>query len=133
MVICGPSGIGKTSWALANAPAPFLLVSDQDDLKGFDVHRHKSIVFDELRCNGTIVDGRVKGQWPLQSQIKLCTYDTPVTIRCRFINGHIPARVPKIFTCTGSFLFTKDDQIKRRVTLINLYTDRATEDLWDNF
>lgn len=119
-VICilGPSGCGKTTWALRECPTPFLLVTDIDDLGDFDPQVHKAIVFDEIRCTG---DEYGKGKWPLTSQIKLTTWDTPVSIRIRYKVAHIPAHVPKIFTCCDTFPFTKDDQILRRVKFINLY------------
>lgn len=130
LVICGPSGIGKTSWALANAPTPFLLVTDPDDLRAFDPLVHKSIIFDEIRCTGSYVDGKIKGQWPLTQQIKLCTFDTPVSVRCRYANAKIPARVPKIFTCTDTVMFSRDPQIERRIHVVNLYVAKSTEELW---
>lgn len=118
LVICGPSGAGKTSWALANAPVPFLLVTDIDDLGFFDSAVHKCIVFDEVRCTG---DRDGKGCWPLTSQIKLCTFDTPVSIRVRYKIAHIPKNVHKIITSTDTFPLTGDRQIRRRVHDVNLY------------
>lgn len=118
IVICGPSGIGKTTWALREAPLPFLLVTDIDDLGDFDPAVHKSIVFDEIRCTG---DAWGKGCWPLTSQIKLVTWDTPVSIRVRYKVAHLPANVVKIFTCTDTLPFTRDEQIERRIDIVNLY------------
>lgn len=128
LVICGPSGVGKTSWALANAPTPFLLVTDIDDLGFFDPVIHRCIVFDEIRCTGDEDTGR--GAWPLTSQIKLVTWDTPVSIRIRYKVAHLPRHVPKIFTCTQWFPFNGDPQVRRRCTVVNLYEGRATNDLW---
>lgn len=118
LVILGPSGCGKTSWALRECPCPFLLVTDIDDLRDYDPQVHKAIVFDEIRCTG---DDHGKGRWPLTSQIKLTTWDTPVSIRIRYTVARIPAHVPKIFTCTDTYPFSKDEQILRRITLVNLY------------
>jgi len=127
VLICGESGVGKTSWALANAPVPFLLVTDIDDLGFFDPAVHKSIVFDEVRCTGQTADG--KGQWPLTSQIKLVTWDTPVSIRIRYKVAHIPKNVPKLFTSTDFLPVNGDQQIKRRCNVVNLY-DFPVDRLW---
>lgn len=125
IVVCGPSGIGKTTWALREAPLPFLLVTDIDDLGDYDPAVHKSIVFDEIRCTG---DEYGKGKWPLTSQIKLTTWDTPVSIRIRYKVAHLPAHVVKIFTCTETLPFTEDEQIDRRIKVIDLYRDGRS--LW---
>lgn len=131
LVICGPSGVGKTSWALSNAPTPFLLVTDIDDLGFFDPVIHKSIVFDEIRCTGDETTGR--GAWPLTSQIKLVTWDTPVSIRIRYKVAHLPRHVKKIFTSTTYFPFLGDPQVRRRCEVVNLYEGRATRDLWISY
>lgn len=132
LVICGPSGVGKTSWALAHAPKPALLVTDVDDLKSYDAHQHRSIIFDEIRCNGARDhNGRWVGAWPLTSQIKLVTWDTPVSVRIRYTLARIPANVPKVFTCTETICFTYDEQINRRISILNLYPDREIAGLWD--
>lgn len=120
LFICGPSGYGKTTWALRHAPIPFLLVTDIDDLGYFDPAVHKCIVFDEIRCTG---DAQGHGRWPLTSQIKLVTWDTPVSIRIRYKIAHIPAQVPKIFTSCETYPLIGDPQIVRRVEAKNLYID----------
>lgn len=127
LLVCGPSGHGKTSWALRVAPLPFLLVTDIDDLGHFDPAVHRSIVFDEIRCTGDVTG---KGAWPLTSQIKLVTWDTPVSIRIRYKVAHIPRHIPKIFTCTDFFPVNGDEQIKRRVEVINCYETTPLRALW---
>nr|WMC00976.1 replication-associated protein [Cressdnavirus D_HF4_1386] len=127
VLLCGASGIGKTSWALREAPLPFLLVTDIDDLGHFDPAVHKSIVFDEIRTTGDVMG---KGAWPLTSQIKLVTWDTPVSIRIRYKVAHIPKHIPKIFTSTDFFPVNGDAQIKRRVTAFNFYEFTPTSALW---
>lgn len=130
-VVLGPSGIGKTSWAKREATLPFLFVTDIDDLAFYDPEVHKSIVFDEVRFNGDPEPGaRRKGKWPLTAQIKLVTWDDPVSIRIRYKIAHIPAHVQKIFTCTDTWSFSEDTQIKRRIHCIDLYTD-LTVNRWD--
>lgn len=127
LLLCGASGIGKTTWALREAPVPFLFVTDIDDLGHFDAQVHKAIVFDEVRCTGDVTG---KGAWPLTSQIKLVTWDTPVSIRIRYKIAHIPKNVPKIFTSTDFFPVNGDAQIKRRVTALNLYEFTRDTALW---
>lgn len=128
LVLCGPSKAGKTSWALRHAPTPFLLVTDIDDLGWFDPAVHKCIVFDEIRCTGDEITGR--GAWPLTSQIKLVTWDTPVSIRIRYKVAHIPRNVPKIFSCCNWLPFHKDEQIDRRISIVNMYPERSNDDLY---
>lgn len=127
VLVCGASGIGKTTWALREAPLPFLLVTDIDDLGHFDPAVHRSIVFDEVRCTGDVTG---KGAWPLTSQIKLVTWDTPVSIRIRYKVAHIPRHVPKIFTCTDFYPVNGDPQVKRRCRAYNFYEGRPTSALW---
>lgn len=128
LVLCGPSGCGKTTWALKNAPTPFLLVTDIDDLGAYDPGVHQCIVFDEIRCTGDPATGR--GAWPLTSQIKLVTWDTPVSIRIRYKIAHLPWHVKKIFTSTTHLPFSGDEQIRRRIHVVNCYTDRSVDDLY---
>lgn len=126
LFICGPSGVGKTTWALRNAPTPFLLVTDIDDLGSFDPLRHKCIVFDEVRCTGDVTG---KGAWPLTAQIKLATWDTPCSIRIRYKLARIPKHTHKIFTSTDFFPMSGDAQVKRRVHAISLY-DTPIQHTW---
>lgn len=131
LVICGPSGVGKTSWARAHAPVPALIVTDIDDLATYDHNVHRSIIFDEIRCTGARDhNGRWVGAWPLQSQIKLVSWDHPNSIRIRYKLARIPAHVPKVFTCTDTICFTYDEQVDRRISILNLYTDREIAGLW---
>lgn len=125
--ILGPSGCGKTTWAKREAPLPFLFVTHIDNLGDYDPEVHKSIVFDEIDFSGGD-DG--KGRWPLKSQIKLVTWDDPMSHHLRYKVAHIPRHVPKIFTCCDNYCFTKDPQIKRRVKFINLYDDLDDSIRW---
>lgn len=128
-VVCGPSGIGKSTWALREAPLPALLVTHKDDLRYFNRNIHASIIFDELRCTGeTDENGHNKGRWPLTEQIKLLTSDAPVAVHVRYSVARIPKRTVKIFTCTNSVMFSDDEQTRRRIhQLVNLYDH---DDIW---
>nr|QJI53681.1 MAG: replication-associated protein [Cressdnaviricota sp.] len=128
IVVCGPSGAGKTTWALRHAPKPCILITHKDELRWFDETYHKSIVFDEIRCTGETDGWNRRGKWPLVEQIKLLTSDTPVSLHVRYGVARIPPKVVKIFTCTDTVLFTEDAQIKRRIhQLVNLYDH---ENIW---
>lgn len=122
VVVCGPSGAGKTTWALREAPKPCLFVTHKDELRWFDEKVHKSIVFDEIRCTGETDGWSRRGKWPLVEQIKLLTADTPVSLHVRYGVARIPPKVVKLFTCTDTVLFTDDAQTRRRIhQLVNLY------------
>lgn len=90
LVLIGPTGCGKTSWAIKHAPKPALLCSHLDRLsKEFDASFHKSIIFDDMLFK----------HMPIQSQIHLCDYHCPRDIHCRYRVASIPAGITKIFTC----------------------------------
>lgn len=130
IVLCGPSGIGKTVWAVNQLVAIFgrgLQVGDIDDLKLLRTDM-RFLLFDEIRFNGCPRTG--KGQWPLEKQIALCDTERARSIRCRHTNASIPANMPRVFTCTEYLPFTKDYQVERRITVINMYLDRDLEALW---
>jgi len=140
LVICGPSGIGKTCWAMANIPCggasgprKWLLCTHIDDLRHFDPKVHRSILFDEIRWDGVLTPGgRRVGKRPLQDQIKITTWDTPVSIHCRYGVARIPAHTVKIFTCANSICFTNEPQVRRRCRIMNLYApDRSIDDIWE--
>lgn len=116
IVIVGPTGCGKTTWALNHAPKPALFVSDIDDLKSFRVGFHKSIIFDDMCFSG---DHTGKGAWPVQKQIHLVDFHMQRSIRCRYTTARIPAGVHKIFTC-NEYPFTWSDAIARRVLRIDI-------------
>lgn len=130
VVICGPTGIGKTTWARNHLVGRFgcgLQVGDIDDLKLLNAN-HKFILFDEIRFNGDPDTG--KGRWPLHVQIAIADTEYGRTIRCRHSNAVIPQDMPKVFTCTEYLPFTYDGQIERRIHIINMYQDRGVPDLW---
>lgn len=125
VVICGPTGCGKSTWAKTHAPKPALWVTHLDILRKFDPKYHKSIIFDELRFAG----GDRDKPWPLESQIQLVDSYDHRDIHVRYGCASIPPGIPKIFTCTGSLPFSKDPQIKRRILVLSVYGN--TEALWE--
>lgn len=129
VVVCGKSGSGKTTWAWNKMFERFgdgIIVGHVDSLKIAD-RSTKFLLFDELRCVGDPATG--KGKWPLEAQIALVDTEVGRVIQCRHNNAWIPANMPKIFTCTGTLPFTRDEQIRRRIHIINLY-DVDEEYLW---
>lgn len=111
-VFCGPSGIGKTEFALAHFKCP-LLVSHVDDMKSLKFPKlHDGIVFDDFSVS----------HWPPQSRIHLVDAMAR-TIHARYVNVHKPAKVPMIFTINnyedlfGIYPPTELGEDKRSVSL----------------
>lgn len=85
--IWGPTGTGKTNFALAHFESP-LLVRHLDDLKEFDETIHDGIVFDDISFTHV----------PFQQVLNLTDGDFDSSIHCRFVNAKIPAGTKRIFT-----------------------------------
>lgn len=86
-LIYGPSGTGKTMFALAHFENP-LLVTHMDDLKDFDPQEHDGIVFDDMDFSDRSPT----------DMIHLLDTSIGRSIRCRFNNAYIPASTKKIIT-----------------------------------
>lgn len=87
LVVVGPPGVGKTTWAIAQAPKPCLFVRHLDTLKELEP-AHRSIVFDDL-------DFR---HLPPHTQKFLVDMEQPSTIHVRYAVATIPSGLPRIFT-----------------------------------
>ena len=106
-VLVGPSGIGKTQYALAHFECG-LLVSHIDDLRDFKEGIHDGIVFDDMDFNHV----------PRTAQIHLVDQDQARSIHCRYETARIPKNTAKIFTCNScSFPFLDDTAIRRRINV----------------
>lgn len=103
LVLKGPTGCGKTTWAKKNVPKPALFVRHVDTLKKFRPGFHKSIIFDD-------VDFR---HFPRSSQIYLVDFDDVADIHCRHACAFIPAGIHKVFTC-NEWPLIEDPAINRR-------------------
>jgi len=110
-VILGPSGCGKTTWCKMHANKPALMVSHMDDLRDFKIGFHKSIIFDDMKF--THLDPVL--QIPIVDR-----YDNR-SLHCRYNVAQIPAGIQKFFTCNEMPFNTEHEQIKRRITIINLF------------
>lgn len=109
LVLQGPTGVGKTTWALRNAPKPALVVSHIDDLKKCD-EPYKSIIFDDMDFT----------HWPRNAQIHLLDFFLDRSIHARNTNAFIKKGTHKIFTC-NTFPFIEDPAIRRRIHVVDLY------------
>lgn len=110
-VVVGPSGIGKTTWAVQNARKPCLIASHVDDLKYINSET-ESIVFDDMDFQ----------HWPRSAQIHLVDQDLPRSINVRYGTVNIRANMQKIFTANIFPFASYDKAIERRITLINITT-----------
>lgn len=84
-VIYGPSGIGKTEFALSHFKAP-LMVRHIDDMKELCAV-HDGVVFDDFSM----------AHWPNQSKIHMVDLKES-SIHARYGNVVMPAFMPRIFT-----------------------------------
>lgn len=110
LVLVGPTGCGKTVWALRNSPKPALFISHIDRLREFN--DHKCIIFDDM----------VFKHIPVQAQIHLVDNYMPRDIHIRYCVAHIPAGVAKIFTCNER-PFDDHPAINRRIRYFSINTD----------
>lgn len=107
LMLVGPSGRGKTTWALTFFPNP-LLISHIDELKAFDPGFHGGIVFDDMDFT----------HWPRTSQIHLLDTDFQRAIHVRYGTVILPKATKKIFTTNTTQMFlTHDPAIARRLTI----------------
>lgn len=109
LVLIGPAGCGKTTWAKRNLPKPILFVTHIDRLKDYDKNYHRSILFDDMDFSHI----------PRTAQIELVDRENPRDIHRRYGITNIPAGVPKCFTGNDR-MFLDDPAINRRIRLITL-------------
>jgi len=112
LIIVGPPGIGKTTWAIHKAPKPVLFVRHLDSLSKLQSH-HQSIIFDDLDFK----------HLPFSTQKFLVDIEQLSEIHVRYKVATIPAGMPRIFT-SNEFPFQKEGvhgaAIARRIHSIRL-------------
>jgi len=104
ILLIGPAGIGKTTWAKRTIPKPCLFVSHMDDLKKFRIGFHVSIIFDDVSIL----------HMPIQAQIHIVDTENPRSIHCRYGCARIPAGIIKMFTCNSVPVNLEHNAISRR-------------------
>ena len=110
LVIIGPAGCGKTTWAIINMPKPTLFVTHADDLRQFHSGTHRSIIFDDMDFT----------HYPTTSQIHLVDREQPRSIHIRYSTVALPAGVVKCFIA-NKFMFNQHSAIERRIEVVNLF------------
>lgn len=100
LLFYGPSGIGKTQFALAHFKTP-LLVRHLDKLKDLDPEKHDGIVFDDMSF------------WhrPITDVIHLLDMEEDTDVHVRYGLGHIPQKMPRIFTFNHENPFWDEDKV----------------------
>lgn len=118
LFVYGPTGTGKTQWALHHFRNPYLC-SHIDELRNFDANQNDGIVFDDMSFH----------HMPREGIIHLLDWDEDRSIHCRYYCAYIPAGTKKIFTSNKTFeeTFPIDDYgaIRRRITEIIHVTGRT--------
>lgn len=112
-VVLGPTGCGKTSYALSHFDNP-KLVSHIDDLLSYDPDFHDGIVFDDMSFT----------HWHRTAQIHITDWDNTRSIHCRYSTATIPKHTKKIFV-GNHYMFKYDPAIDRRVKIFDVTCNRG--------
>lgn len=113
IVVVGPAGCGKTTWAKLVAPKPALFIRHLDSLQHLRKH-HRSIIFDDLDFH----------RLPPSTQKFLVDQENISEIHIRYKVATIPAGIMRIFTANADpFNCTTPhrEAINRRCSFITLY------------
>ncbi len=111
LVLRGPSGIGKTQWAIAQFHNP-IMIEDLDDLKNIP-----------KECDGLVFDEIQFDMLSKAKKIALTDWEMARTVRIRHTLGRIPRHVPKIFCCNAhehTFGLDSHASVLRRIVTIDV-------------
>lgn len=112
VVVVGPAGCGKTTWAKIVAPKPTLFIRHLDSLCNL-LPSHRSIIFDDLEFT----------HLPPSTQKFLVDVTDLAEIHVRYRVARIPSGVLRIFTA-NDYPFTDGgihaEAIRRRIHRINI-------------
>lgn len=112
IVVVGPAGCGKTTWAKMVSPKPCLFVRHLDSLSDLREY-HQAIIFDDLDF----------AHLPPSTQKFLVDVENLAEIHIRYRVAKIPAGIKRIFTA-NTYPFSQGGPhgraIERRIVLIDL-------------
>lgn len=129
LLLYGPSGMGKTHFALAHFKNP-LLVRHMDRLREFDSEVNDGIVFDDLSFS----------HYPPEAVIHLLDMELDSEIHIRYTTANIPQQTPKIFTHNTTNPFYKSEvpepqqqAIERRLKRVHIYKSLVEDTYYPMF
>lgn len=102
LLLWGPSGTGKTNFALSHFESP-LLVRHMDQLRGRDLSEYDGIVFDDMSFKHI----------PKEGVIHMLDMDFDAVIHVRYGVVTIPAGMKRIYTHNTRNPFYEDDALFR--------------------
>lgn len=109
-VFLGPTGCGKTTYALQLLPTA-LFCTHMDDLIKYNTDDYDGIIYDEASFV----------HLPREAQIHLCDQDQARSLHVRYLCARIPANTKKVFTSNRRLedVLLDDPAILRRIEVHN--------------
>lgn len=112
VVLTGVTGVGKTTWVAMHVPKPALVIGHLDELKHFNPHVHKAVVFDDFDFE----------HLPRQTNLYLVDRYIKRPIHMRYTVASLPPDTERWFT-NNEFPFKKLPEIFRRVHHVDVGRD----------